>query len=73
MARGWAKLVSGARKFCYYPESGRSLCGRSAALTNDPDAFDDSSDDHPENCAACRKRVAKYRATLDAPAPAPEH
>ena len=57
MSKGWAKFHG--RKFHYYGENGRALCGRSICFTKDPAAFEDDRHDHPENCAECKRRKAK--------------
>ena len=40
-------------KFHYVGDDGRSLCGKWLYLKGD---LDDSKDDHPDNCTACRKK-----------------
>lgn len=55
--QGWAKLHG--RKFHYYGQDGRALCGRSLAFTTAPAAFEDTNHEHPENCAECQRRKLK--------------
>lgn len=52
--QGWARFHG--RKFHYYGPNGTALCGKSLALSGDPQAFEDSGHDHPQNCAECRRR-----------------
>lgn len=56
--RGWDKPGL-AKKYHYFDDAVVSLCGRWMLLTQD---LDDQMDDHKENCAACKREVAKVRA-----------
>lgn len=56
--KGWGKVKSG--KFHYFGESTRySLCGRWVMHGVAP--FDDSTDEHPDNCTECMRRLKKAR------------
>ena len=55
--QGWHKLVN-ARKWHFFDEDGRSLCGKWLTFAN-PELFEDEQHDHPENCAACRRAHRK--------------
>ena len=46
-------------KFHYVGLDGRSLCGRWGYLAGD---IEEGKDDHPDNCAACRKKKAARNA-----------
>lgn len=58
--RGWNYLVN-SPKWHYFVDA-RSLCGRWLGLGLSGHDDDPLSDDHPQNCAACMKKVAKMRA-----------
>ena len=62
---GWGSLLT-ATKWHYFTVDGRSLCGRWFARLP---AFEleQGNDDSPDNCAACRQRLATQRAQ-EAPA-----
>jgi len=59
--QGWGSLAN-SPKWHYFVE-GRSLCGKwlGLGITN----FDDDplTDDSPDNCAGCKKKVPKLRTT----------
>lgn len=46
--------------FHYDTESGRTLCGKWAYLGRG--TVEEGQDEHPDNCAECRKRLAKEKA-----------
>ena len=48
-------------KFHYFGLDGRSLCGKWGRFAGRPEV-EDGKDDHPDNCAGCKKKIAKYRA-----------
>lgn len=52
--QGWAQPLN-ARKYHYFRD-GVSLCRRWMFLGND---LDDTSDNHSDNCAACRRDKIK--------------
>jgi hypothetical protein len=60
--RGWTKRwLPRAKKWHYFNESYQSLCGKwelEGTVT-----LVDSDDDSLDNCAVCRRRVAKLRET----------
>lgn len=62
--QGWGnpRPYDSRSKFHYFAQDGRSLCGRWGRFAGQP-AVEDTDDGHSENCAACKKRVAKYRST----------
>ena len=45
-------------RFHYAGEDRRSLCGKWAALGVHYDDLEEGADDHPDNCAACKKKKA---------------
>ena len=47
-------------KFHFYAADGRSLCGRWGRLFEQPEV-EDTNDNHLDNCAACKKKIEKYR------------
>jgi len=51
-------------KKAHYFVDGRSLCGRWASLRSKRE-YDDSDDEHPDNCAECMQRVKGYRKRLE--------
>lgn len=53
--RGWA-AVPGAKKWHYFDDDFRSLCGR-WGLLGTPE-YSDTNHDSPDNCAACQKARA---------------
>ena len=61
---GWGTvLVMGrgmTKKHHYIKENGRSLCGRYGRRTDA--GLEDFEDQHTDNCAACKKLTAAYRA-----------
>lgn len=59
---GWHWL-SNAPKWHYFAAGGRSLCGRWMTFGR---TFEQGNDGSPDNCADCRKRVAKRKATTAA-------
>lgn len=52
---GWADV--GAGRWHYIKPDGRSLCGRWMHLGRSP--LEQGGDDSPDNCAECRRRLAK--------------
>lgn len=58
---GWAnpRPFAGNGKFHYFDE-GRSLCRKWMKLGGE---FEDDKDDHPDNCATCKKKVKALRAS----------
>lgn len=59
MKAGW-NWITGAHKWHYFGEDGRSLCGKYLKLFGN-DGSEDSRDDHPDSCRACVRKVSKYR------------
>ncbi len=53
------------RKAHYFDEEGESLCRRWMRFSDN--GLEDELDDHAENCAACKKRIAKWREAHDVP------
>jgi hypothetical protein len=49
-------------KFHFYAEDGRSLCGKWARFTGQPEV-ETGMDDHSDNCAKCKRRKAKVDAS----------
>ena len=62
---GWTNFGGQSRKWHYIGEDGRSLCGKWAAWTRGP--FEQGMDESPDNCAACRRRLAKRKAVGESP------
>ena len=62
---GWGKVSSLQKKFCFYPEGkDESLCRKTTRFWGwgrlfGPNDFVDADHDHPDNCAACKKKHAK--------------
>ena len=56
---GWTWLTN-SRKWHYFKGSRRSLCGR-FLLMGKMDDLEEGNDDSPDNCAACRRKLAKIR------------
>jgi hypothetical protein len=54
---GWGP-PSQSRKWHYFI-SGRSLCGKFGWFDKDP--LDTGNDNSPDNCAACKKKLAKLK------------
>ena len=52
---GWKKLWNAA-KWHYFNGEGGSLCGRWMTFGRE---FEQGNNDSPDNCALCRKRLAK--------------
>jgi len=48
-------------KFHYFSGEGMALCGKWARFAGSP-TVEEGMDDHKDNCAACKKAIAKYRA-----------
>lgn len=60
--RGWT-FPDGSTKAHYFLDANEpSLCRRWAVFNPDPNRFSDAHDNHSDNCAACRKALAKIRA-----------
>jgi len=57
MAEGWTWLWNSRKR--HYFLDGRSLCGRFLLLGH-PE-LKHSNDDSPDNCTACRRKLAKKR------------
>jgi hypothetical protein len=55
IAEGWG-LPNGAKKWHYFTCKGRSLCGGYGFYAGDTELGNDNS---PDNCAECKKRLAK--------------
>lgn len=47
-------------KYHFYGTDGRSLCGRHGRFAGMPEVYDEK-DDSAMNCAACKKKIVKYR------------
>jgi hypothetical protein len=62
--KGWGYL-SNSPKWHYFDEDGRSLCGRYARFDGNMHS-EDFNDTSSDNCAACRKKLAKIRPLRDA-------
>lgn len=58
---GWwnPRPFSSASRF-HYVRAGRSLCGKWARLFG-AGSVEQGNDEHTENCAACRKRLAREK------------
>lgn len=71
--QGWGNPspFSGTSKFHYYAIGGRSLCGKWGRVAGLPQVVD-SDDQHSDNCAACKKKIAKYRQKAAKTQPAQE-
>lgn len=67
--QGWANLDSSNphSKYHYFPPPGTSLCGR-VKLPRASIRLEDSNDNHADNCATCRAKIAPYRAESSASA-----
>jgi hypothetical protein len=61
MGKGWA-IPGHATKAHYFDNDVTSLCRKWALLFARPEAFEDSNDDHIENCVACKRKKAKLDA-----------
>jgi hypothetical protein len=63
--QGWGNpdKYSSRSKFHYFAGF-RSLCGKYGRFAGSF-TLEDTNDNHPDNCAACKKRVAKYRASTE--------
>lgn len=64
--RGWFWPPSGTRKAHYFNGSGQAVCVKYMLWPGvfedlHPRNFEDHGDDSPDNCAACKKAVAKLR------------
>lgn len=58
---GWGP-VAGLRKFHYFGEDGRALCGKAMIFEHMRDDLEDFNDASPDNCTECRRRLTKLRA-----------
>ncbi len=59
MAQGWGQ-PGASKKFHYFKDSMTSICGKwmwGPALSDPENALEDGKHEHPENCAACKKKV----------------
>ena len=56
---GWTWLVN-SRKWHYFTQDKLSLCGKFMLLSLG--ALEAGNDDSPDNCAACKKKLAKRKA-----------
>lgn len=55
---GWGiEKPDNKRKYCYFV-NGRALCGRWHLYAGE---LSSESDDHPENCGSCKKKLAVRR------------
>jgi hypothetical protein len=62
ITEGWVVPFAGSRKWHYFREEGRSLCGNYALLVKTPEANpEQGKDDSPDNCSACRKKLKKLQ------------
>lgn len=61
---GWKGLTN-ASKWHYFDVAGRSLCGR--WLTMSRAGLETGNDDSPDNCLACRRKLAALKAKTAAP------
>lgn len=61
---GWGnpQPFSARTKFHYYGSDGTALCGKWARLAGQP-TVEQGMDDHRDNCAECKRRLAKRAAT----------
>lgn len=50
-------------KYHFFGKDGRSLCGKYGRLLGLPEVFDEN-DESADNCAACKKKIAKYRSQV---------
>ena len=55
---GWTWLYN-SKKWHYFRD-GRSLCGKWGRFGS-PDTLEQGKDDSPDNCAVCRKKLAKEK------------
>jgi hypothetical protein len=55
---GWHFLTN-APKWHYFMQDGRSLCGRWMTFGR---VFEQGNDGSPDNCAACRKKLERFKA-----------
>lgn len=58
---GWGNPspFTGKSKFHFF-QDGRSLCGKWMRF-NGSFELEEGNDDHRDNCAACKKKIAAYR------------
>jgi hypothetical protein len=65
--QGWGNPdpLSSRSKFHYFLPDGVSLCGKWANAFGRI-TLEDTNDDHADNCAACKKKIAAYRKTSTA-------
>ncbi len=68
--QGWNYLTN-SPKWHYFVD-GQSMCGRWLGLGLNDCNDDPKTDNSPDNCAACKKKVVKRRAEAARPAPAGE-
>lgn len=47
-------------KYHFFTKDGRSLCGKYGRFAGLPEVYDEN-DNSEMNCAACKKKIAKYR------------
>lgn len=57
---GWSWLF-GTRKWHYFTADGRSLCGKWLKLLMTASSLEQGCDDSPDNCAACRRKLAAQK------------
>jgi hypothetical protein len=57
---GWwnPQPYSSRSKFHYVGTDSRSLCGKWARIDG---CIEDGLDDHPDNCAACRRKLVRLK------------
>lgn len=63
MAEGWGQPLA-SKKFHYFKDSAFSLCSKwfwTPALEEPDEALEMGKDDHPDNCAQCKKLLAKMK------------
>ena len=61
---GWHKLLN-ARKWHYFGSDGRALCGNWLVLGRP--FGEQGNDDSPDNCAACRRKLAARKTQKSKP------
>lgn len=66
--KGWSFGVAGARKFHYFGDDGRSLCGRYGSFGVPSEAFEPETGlASKDDCAACRRKVDTAQQTDEFP------
>lgn len=61
LEQGWGNPdpLNSRSKFHYFGKDGRALCGKWLRFLTPIDS--DDNDDHKDNCAGCKKKIAKHR------------